>query len=78
MFIIDNVRLEKSASGINGSGDFFSMNKKIMNETAAKIKRPTIVMSPQFCLLLPVNNAYSKEQLYLMRKLSHQDSRYVA
>lgn len=36
------------------------MNKKIMNETTAKINRPIIVMSPQFCLLLPVNNAYSR------------------
>ena len=60
ILIVDNVRLEKSASGINGSGDFFSMNKKIMNETTAKINRPIIVISPQFCLLLPVNNAYSR------------------
>lgn len=44
IFIVDNVWLEKSVSGINGFGDFFLMNKKIINEIVVKINRLIIVM----------------------------------
>ena len=57
ILIVDNVRLENKANGINGSGDFFSINKKIINQTTAKIRRLIMDMSPQLFLLLPVNNA---------------------